>query len=175
MGWDYSHANYYTDKGDIDRKKEIESDLDQSLTILKSQMVGSTYYAAVKNSKGEVYALVVLTKTDMSDYFNFGSKWMDETMGSCYYDCPVSILKLLTPTEDEFSNNWRKKCWQKRAGKKSLKSLPYGGKIKFTFNGKEWILIKQPPAYQFKSDWWQVLGENTYFYKKNIPADFEIV
>ena len=175
MGWDYTHANYYTDRGEIDRKREIESDLDPSYTVIKSQMVGSTYYGAIKGPKGEVFALVVLTSVNNGDYFNFGQKWMEETMGACYYDCPTSILKLLTPTENEFSNNWRKKCWQKQESKKSLKSLPYGGKIKFTFNGKEYILIKQPPAYQFKSDWWEVLGKNVYFHKKNIPMDFVII
>lgn len=175
MGWDFYHADYYTPKGDVDRKREIESQLDSTISVVKSQMIGTVYYAAVKNSKGEVYGLVVLTKTDARDYFNFGSKWMDESMGPCYYDCPVSILDALTPTDSEFANEWRRKCRKKQANKKGLKSLPYGGKIKFVLNEKEYILIKKPPMYQFKTDWWLVSGRNTYFRKKDIPADFEII
>lgn len=49
-------------------------------------MVGATYYAAVKAtvlSTGEVetFAAVVLTHTNNWDYFNFGVKTMEESMG----------------------------------------------------------------------------------------------
>jgi hypothetical protein len=123
--------------------------------VLKSSMVGSTYYAAVKPLKkyngnddnGEhiyidipedeqrVFAVVFLTSTNMKDYFNFAYKDMDESCGPYQCDCPRSILDLLTPTENEYAKEWRKQCYEnlkKRNNPNSLSRLPVGSKIKYT-------------------------------------------
>ncbi len=114
MGWSWYHAGYY--KGaKVDRKTECDSLFDSELfEVLKSAMVGSTYYAAVRRkSDGLVFAAVTPTSTNMKDYFNFGYKGLTEHDGPYKYDCPKSILDLLSPMDSEWANEWREKCRSK--------------------------------------------------------------
>jgi hypothetical protein len=163
MGWTSYRATHYK-KGKIDRKAECDAYFLEGLNrghfdVLKSSMVGSTYYAAIKplkkgGSKDEngnyiyvdipkeeqyVFAVVFLTSTDRKDYFNFSYKDMSEDMGPYQCDCPKGILDLLTPTENEMANEWRKMCYQNHEEKKknktnvnSLNKLPIGSVIKVT-------------------------------------------
>ena len=53
MGWDYTHATHYTRTGAIDRKAEIDElytwqNDTRKAEVVRSAMVGGTYYAAVK-------------------------------------------------------------------------------------------------------------------------------
>lgn len=127
MGWTYKTAKYHMN-GRIDRKAECDALINDSrLTVLKSAMVGSTYYAAVKNiSTNEVWAAIFLTSTCRDDIFNFGYKDMDETEGPYKCECPVSILKLLTPTDNENADHWRKQCWENSCKRKSNGTMHYG-------------------------------------------------
>ena len=83
---------------------------------LKSVFVGSTYYAAIErlseDGSCEVFAVVFLTssKPNDPDGYTFGYKDMDETVGLCSYDCPASILDLLTPTDHQYAAEWRAAC-----------------------------------------------------------------
>lgn len=156
MGWTSYHANYYK-KGTVDRKRECDAYFMEGLneghySVLKSAMVGSTYYAAVKEMvkyvgrdennepiyephEGKIFGVVFLTSTDMKDYFNFSYKDMDETCGPYESDCPKGILDLLSPTENEFALQWRTRCYENLAKKKnkdSLNKLPVGSVIKVT-------------------------------------------
>ena len=45
--------------------------------------------------------------------------------------CPLSILKLLTPTEDEYAVKWREKCRKYHAQTAAFKKLPIGTKVKW--------------------------------------------
>ena len=206
MGWTSHHASYY--KGNkVDKKAECDAYFMEGLNrglfqVKKSAMIGNTYYAAIetlKRYKGKVdgehtyedipvneretWAAVFLTSTNMNDYFNFSYKDMDETMCPCEQGCPVSILKLLTPTDSKWANEWRQKCYMNAEAKKaerkdphSLKNLPIGTKIMFTMrNGKTYEVIKMAPAYQFKTDWYYIPAENKYFSKTRIPKDYTIV
>lgn len=115
MGWTYTQAKFWK-KGKVDRKAECDSLLTWGeQTVLKSSMVGTTYYAAVKRGDN-VWGAIFLTATDG---FYFGYKDMDETCMPYYFDCPVSILNLLTPTDNEDANKWRNACREKRAKAKS--------------------------------------------------------
>lgn len=178
MGWSSMHATNYKN-GKIDRKAEIDNLLNYNNekikdTVLKSSMVGKVYYAAVERLNKdtgirEVWAAIFLTATNQKDYFNFSYKDMDETCGPYYYDCPKGILDLLTETENECALKWRKACRENAKRKKAswLKNLPIGSKIKCTlFDGKEIILTKHEPAYQFKT-WFWFDEENYKYIKKN--------
>ena len=117
MGWDYTHATHYTRTGAIDRKAEIDElytwqNDTRKAEVVRSAMVGGTYYAAVKvtilsTGEAETFAAVVLTHTNSRDYFNFGVKTMEESMGPCEDHCPASILSLLSPTDSEYANSRR--------------------------------------------------------------------
>jgi hypothetical protein len=142
MGWLGYRASCYKN-GKVDRKAEMDAkynweDESRKVEVLKSSMVGSTYYAAVKsfnktNGYECVTAVVCLTSTNNKDYYNFAYKDMDETCGPYKYDCPKGILDLLTPTENEYANEWRKACYKNLAKKKNpnaLCNLPEGSVIK---------------------------------------------
>ena len=185
MGWTYQHVlvNDWRKKSPTmkERKEIIDkmwNDNDGKTAVLKSSMIGSTYYAAINDNRdGNVFAVIYLTAgADRSDpYFNFGYKDMDETMGPGYCDCPKSILDLLTPTESEWANEWRKRCRENLEKKKKgnwLKELPVGGKVIWrNWNGDEYTLVKTPPMYQFKTWFWKVEGNNSYMKKSRVTVD----
>lgn len=126
MGWTAYKAIHYKN-GKIDRKGECDYifSRETKYELVKSVMVGTVYYAAVRNiDTGEVWAAVFLTQVDGDE---FAYKDMDETVIPCYYDCPNSILNLLTSTDNEHSNYWREKCRENNARKHSPKAF---GKLK---------------------------------------------
>ena len=180
MGWDYSHATHYKN-GKVDRKAECDelytwSNETKTVRVLKSSMKGTIYYAAVEittSESKEVIGVVAATAgADKNDpYFNFGVKTMDETMQPFYYDCPKGILDLLTPTDNECANEWRRLCREKTEKKVDswLKALPYGSQVKWIdCNGKEQMLIKHEPAYQFKTWFWYNASSGGYVPKKYV-------
>ena len=210
MGWTGIHATHYK-KGIIDRKAECDAYFMEGLNrgyfdVLKSSMVGSVYYAAVKPLKkygGEdenggkiivdipineqqVFGVVFLTSTDVKDYFNFNYKDMDETVDPCYYDCPKGILDLLTPTDNEWANNWRSKCREQLEKKKNpnaLSKLPEGTIIKVVLPcdtqrhkaGTEVKLTKEKWGKRCK---WFVSGSSCYFTQglmKRLEGCYEVI
>lgn len=107
MGW----VTYYVPENEIDRLAECRKIFGREpswATIIKDALVGEVYYAAMRSTRtGKVWALVVLTNVEN---YEFGYKDMDETVGPCYYDCPNSILNLLSPTDSDYAKEWRAKC-----------------------------------------------------------------
>jgi hypothetical protein len=190
MGWTSYHASYYKNCK-IDRKAECDAYFMEGLNsgafkIEKSAMIGSTYYAAVRaltksvkdengeytrvaipENEQEVFGVVILTKTDNKDWFNFCYKEMTEDMGPYESKCPVSIIKLLSKTDNENAKAWRQRCIE-NATKKA--DHPIGTIIEFEdWTGKTIRIVKCAPAYQFKTAWWKYVDKNMYFTKKNIP------
>ena len=189
MGWDYTHATHYTRTGSIDRKAEIDElytwqNDTRKAEVVRSSMVGSTYYAAIKitelsTGETETAAAVALTHTNSRDYFNFGVKTMGESSGPCEDHCPTSILSLLSPTDSEYANNWRERCRKNIEAKKdprALKNLPVGAVIRFTLQTWESIeLLKHAAAYQFKRPFWFCQSSGRYMPATRIPANYEVV
>lgn len=189
MGWSYTRAINYTNTGAIDRKAEVDrhynwSDENTAVEVVKSCMVGSTYYAALrvtdkKTGKVEIVADVVLTHTDSREYNNFGMKAMSESMGPTEDRCPASILNLLSPTDDEYALDWRQRCRQHIEEKKNpnaLGNLPVGTVIKFTLHTGEVVeLLKHPAAYQFKKPFWYNARTRKYMPVKYIPKDYKVI
>lgn len=204
MGWTGQHATYYK-KETVDRKAECDAYFMEGLNaghynVLKSALVGSVYYAAVQTLKRntgrkdengnfiiedipederETWAAVFLTSVNSRDYFNFMYKDMSETMGPCEDKCPASILKLLSPTDSEWANEWRERCRKRIEGRKNphtLSNLPIGAVIRFTNQKGESVeLSKHPAAYQFKRPFWYNSDNNTYMPAKRIPDNYEVV
>lgn len=167
MGWTTYMATNYKANGSVDAKAEMDKlynwETENEINkVIKSAMVGSTYYCAVEtihkaNGKREVWAGIALTSKSTRDGMNFGYKDMDETAIPYSYNCPTSILNLLTPTDNENANEWRRLCREEKT-KPKLSDVPVGSKIKW--NGKE--LRKMPPMYQFKRNWYMLIGTNSY-------------
>lgn len=185
MGWTSYHASHYKN-GNIDRKAEMDNRWTQTehdgypqLTVLKSVMKGSTYYAAIEVKRNgeveKVFGTTALTSVDNKDYYNFSYKDIDETMGPYTNECPISILDLLTPTESEWANEWRKRCRERHA-RTPLSKLPVGTKIHFKlWNGEGRTLQKMAPAYQYRRNWWYVVGQHASYPARRIPDEYEIV
>ena len=165
MGWDYTHATHYTRTGAIDKKAEIDELY--------------TWQNDTKKYEVETFAAVALTHTNNRDYFNFGVKTMEESMGPCEDHCPASILSLLSPTDSEYANNWRERCRKNIEAKKdphALKNLPVGAVIRFTLHTGESIeLLKHAAAYQFKRPFWFCQSSGRYMPATRIPANYEVV
>ena len=119
MGWitRYS-ASHFKSSGKygfvVDRKKECDDILTQSgnrwQVVLKSAMVGSTYYAALRVGSEKVIGVIILTCGKGKDGTLWGYKIMDESMGPCADRCPAGVLALLTPTSSLLAKEWRARC-----------------------------------------------------------------
>jgi ferredoxin len=129
MGWlFYRKPEDETVREHLDKKMNWESETAR-YCVLKSAMVGSTYYGAVEivvkeTGKRDVFAVVYLTKSNKraADGMTFGYKDMDEGCGPCERKCPVGVLDLLTETESAYA----KYAESKRIGKPKV-----GQRIKF--------------------------------------------
>ena len=188
MGWTFQEARYNIN-GKIDRKAECDSIMnDDCFRVEKSALIGSTYYAAVTRiakyidgkpiplpeNERYTFAVVCLTSIRSNDWCNFGYKDMSEDCGPFYYDCPKSILKLLSPTTNECALKWRSACVEKAEKKKNpnaLGNLPIGAIIQLSDGTK---LIKRAPAYQFKTPWWYNAEKNCYK-KKNHIGEYTVI
>lgn len=137
MGWDGTIPTHY--KGfKVDKKAELDDEYtweseDRVYTIVKSSMVGSVYYGALKihckNEDKEDFITAIVAPTRMDNGFLM-KKTMEESVGPYYYDCPTSILELLSPTEDKWALKWRAKCYQKKRFP-NLSKLKEGTIIRF--------------------------------------------
>lgn len=188
MGWTYYTAKFWK-KGKIDRKAECDEHLTWSnengvRRVLKSAMVGSTYYGAIEhikpNGDRRVWCAIFLTSVDGWD---FGYKDMDETCGPYQYDCPKSILDLLTPTDNEFALKWRKACYDnlekkkaKRKNPNSLANLPIGSQIRLTmpwdttrFN-KDEVVVLTKMRRRANTTYWVTCG---CYFTRNLMASLE--
>lgn len=160
MGWTSYHAQYYKKNGAVDRKAECDAYWEEGanrghFAVLRSSMVGSTYYAAVKpllrrikdgndtyepipEEEQKAFGVVFLTTVDARDYFNFSYKDMDESYGPAQTDCPIGILNLLADTDNESAIAWRKACLETaekrrshQSARKTLRNLAIGSTIEF--------------------------------------------
>ena len=43
---------------------------------------------------------------------DWGYKAIDESMGPCYWDCPVSLIQQADPPTTEYATNWRNQVLQ---------------------------------------------------------------
>lgn len=198
MGWTEYHASYYKN-GKVDRKAEMDSkynweDESRKIEVLKSSMVGSTYYAAVKcfnktNGYEHISAAVCLTSTKNKDYFNFAYKDMDETCGPYQCDCPKGILDMLSPTESKYALEWRQACRDNLAKKRNpnrFNKLPVGTVIKVIMpfdtkyfgEGQEVRLRKRTKWGSNRTEWITMNGVACRFtagLMKLLQEDYEII
>ena len=135
MGWTYTHkdpsvppkeffANRFNYQHEDGRYGKIIA------FALKNLRTAYAAYEVWSPELGkEVVGLVILVNYAPSDYYNFGFKEMEESMGPFESECPEKILKLLTPTDSEYANNWRNRCWENI--RKSKRKRTKGLRIRF--------------------------------------------
>ncbi|MGN0130711.1 MAG: hypothetical protein ACI4CE_07485 [Methanomethylophilus alvi] len=126
MCWTRCHNGRRLPNGKVDRRYECDriltcdnrdkyGNIVRANRVLKSAMVGSTYYAAVESRTvmggREVWAAIFLTcGRTKQDNTLWGYKDMSETDGPNEAKCPASVLALLTPTDSRVANGWRERC-----------------------------------------------------------------
>ena len=173
MGW----TSVFLDRGfskTISSKKKKEF-LDGEFSIgddkiLKSSMVGNTYYAALETTRRDtnerfVFALVVMTSVSGSE---FSFKEMDESMMPYQFECPVGILNLLSETDSEHANDWRNRCHELRKNKTLLDKGKLDDQIKIKdSSGKDRLLTYTLTSTNGTKKWVDK-QTNTYFNKSFI-------
>jgi hypothetical protein len=132
MGWDYGPKPASV-KDYMNSLYTWETE-NKKCRVLKSAIVSMReYYAAVevvekKTGSREVVAAVALLNISRNE---LGKKTMDETCGPYSYNCPESILNLLTETDSEWAQEWRAKCRAQIAKRKMVSALKPGTVIRF--------------------------------------------
>ena len=171
MGWSETVAHHFTKGGNVDRKAECDSLFSEKYKVVKSRMVGSVYYAAVECS-GEVFGYVMHTSLRTENWwYIFRYKGIHENAGPGECDCPKSILDLLTPTDSDYANEWRRKCYA-RLERTRLSDLPVGTEIEYSIGDTRYHLRKMAPSFQFKRPFWMVMGQKLYVPKNQITENF---
>lgn len=198
MGW-LSYTIHTSPKKEMDRiygdfkantfeVTENGKTFQRTSQMLRSFLYGNEYYGAIKvidhlpeGDKEWVTAAVDKIWYSPRSYKteNFGYKPMGESMGPYLNHCPKTILGLLTPTENEYAIEWRKRQWDRIHKTESLNKLPVGAKIKVKApndllsgakRGDEIILTK---ACQWKRKIWY---DGFYRWPMDlIPNDYEII
>jgi hypothetical protein len=111
---------------------EFRLGLQRDGEIVDCATVASTFYAAVRDyADGKVWALVVLMQRSRGD-FNFHYKELTETMGPAEDRCPLRILDLLSPTDNEYAVEWRERCRRSAARRMKAKTVKTGTVIKLS-------------------------------------------
>ena len=152
MGW----ISTYKPKGepilDFFARKGVftwSEDCPNTYRVLDSALVNMrTFYAAIEQVNKEtgrriVWAAIVLVRHYPKDpCHNISWKDMDEGCGSYETNCPERILKLLTPTDNEYALDWRAACWTNIEKRKARRQLPSGTVLKYG----NYVLTVEGPA-----------------------------
>jgi len=136
MGWTYLHKDKDMNTKDFFSKEfNFIDKRGRKVTVLDCASYLTEAYLAIESlTPGEermVFGMVCLIHYTRNDYYNFGYKDMDESMGPYYYNCPERILKLLTPTTYQNAIKWRKKCWEGIERKKAQPPYKIGDILEF--------------------------------------------
>ena len=109
-----------TDLGLSELKKALENELNRwgkGYELLYMSFKLGVVYAAMKNPKDEVFAVIQLW-TYSSKHGELLTKTMTDDMGPAKSEPPKKLLKMLSPTTNEYALNWRKSAW------KEFKNIP---------------------------------------------------
>ncbi len=152
MGWSSNYTGRLTSqekKQRIDRVRTWENE-----EVVKSCMVGTTYYAAVRRKDdGVVYAVVALTQLEEGE---FGFKDISEICGPVEEKCPVGILKLLSPTDNELAQEWRKRCLENHEAQLRLRRLKKTSLTGFIIKTVQGYVSKITKVHLFLGDYYFV-------------------
>lgn len=187
MGWSYGHR----DKG-VPIVDELQSQLGYNYgTIVESAVYLTVAYLAVENTTtGDVYGCVVLLDhhplAGYGDTYNFGTKWIDESMGPVEYGAPRKVLEALTdPPPNDYAGGWRETCWKVLREKESRPKVTRGCVVVFdkpigftsganvdTFvylKGSTFMRPGYSPGYTYKIARWRDRGYKVYRSASEIP------
>lgn len=101
---------------------------------LEASPIRSGVYFAAVSSREKVIGCVFLVRHDKKDG-NHCIKFMDESYGPSYYECPREVFDLLTPLEEgenEYAEDWRRQVEAYHNQSVRLDELEQGTRIRFS-------------------------------------------
>jgi len=116
MGWTYMYKPSSQSASEFLREQfDEDGDLFRWETLDISVVKFRTAYAAIRKTvkqtgDSHVFGVVCLLDYRPHDTYNFGWKEVEESMGPTESECPARILDLLTPTDEKYAIEWRKRC-----------------------------------------------------------------
>lgn len=137
MGWTYAHKDSSLSMKEFFKQEFGFATDRRAVGLLDCAVVNlrEAYLAFEDLDKAtgrrEVFAMVCILDYKPNDFYNLGYKDMEESEGPHYCNCPERILKLLTPTTNEYALKWRKKCWERIEKMKSMPKFGEGDIIEF--------------------------------------------
>ena len=129
MGWWFQYK-----PSDMSVKEFFEKEFNgEKIKVLDCKVVNfKTAYLAIQNPL-TIFGCVCLLEYKHNEHCNFGYKDMDESMEPYYYECPESILKLLSPLsddpKDDGARRWREQCYKNIKKNKALGKIADGKTI----------------------------------------------
>ena len=136
MGWTYTHRPKGQSALDFFRQEFGDGVIDAAATLTEAYIAYQVRDPKTGEIKG-VICIVCLTQWVRGDYYNFGYKDMDESMGPGPARCPERILRQLTDYDfgseeaNRASREWREACWEWVSRRKSRPRLRRGMVIRF--------------------------------------------
>ncbi|HEY4545585.1 MAG TPA: hypothetical protein VIG90_04040 [Pedomonas sp.] len=132
MGWTYCYEKPQNVKAYMDSIYTWASKSGQRRVLASAIVRITEYYCAVEHLQPDGTHIIWagIAKLDYPKGnragLRFGYKTMDETVHPFFYNCPEPILNLLTPTECDGANKWRRQCRQTLSARRARPKLSNG-------------------------------------------------
>lgn len=175
MGWTGTILSKGFCKTRKDRIILCDKYFSDGVKVLRSVMVGDTYYAAVKKLNDDeeiIFGAVILTKVNRIDPLNveFLYKPMTEFEGPLECQCPNRILNLLSPTTEEWALEWRRNCRRYNENLEILRKLPINTRIQLN----DTIVLKIAYGRQFR--WIDEVNRHKMYHTKDVALrEFKVI
>ncbi len=129
MGWSFSFKNTKAEE-----VQKIVSGFNKGYTTLDHRVVGNNLWVLLETPKHtRTIVLYLLQAGSKKHGEGWGHKGLDENMGPCEVDCPLSLLNRTTAPEAGYAKDWREKVRQHHANRAARPEpvagmvLAYGG------------------------------------------------
>jgi hypothetical protein len=129
MGWLFSCDRNFGKQDQIAKFRE-PSYWGEGVKRLADRVVGNHYWAAIELASGRKLVFLALLQGGGKDS-GWGYKDMYETMGPCYYDCPLSLLAMTGEPTEGYAVGWRAKVRAHHAAKKARPEYESGMRVQY--------------------------------------------
>lgn len=120
MGWE-SCPGTKTPKEWVE--KELINLYSDNFTVVDNSIRGNqVYFAICHKETNKTSALVATFRRERKILW---VKVIPECWLPYHYNCPARILNQLSPVDDEYSNSWRRRCFEKLRLKKEKRGHSY--------------------------------------------------
>lgn len=157
MGWLFSCDRNFGKQDQIAKFRE-PGYWSNGVKLLADRVVGNHYWAAIELASGRKLVFLALLQSGGKN-MGWGYKDMDESMGPCYFDCPLSLLAMTDEPTEGYAVAWRAKVRAHHAAKKARPKLTTG--LVLRYGEHDYRLERQAGA---RRGWFaRRVGDNTLF------------